>query len=113
MFSFKNQVVLITGGGSGLGRQLALQLAAEGAVIAAVDRRQESLEKLAAELAGKPVGCEVADVTDRPALQAAVAALESQLGMIDVAIANAGIGCETSCLDFHAEVFEEIVCGSI
>ena len=48
--SFANQVVLITGAGSGLGRQLALTLAGEGAAIAAVDIRPEGLASLAGEL---------------------------------------------------------------
>jgi len=103
------QVILITGAGSGLGRQLALGLAAEGAAIAAIDRRVELLEKLAVELSGKPLSCAAADVTDRVALRSAVACLEEQRGPIDVLIANAGVGIETSALDFHAEDFETVV----
>jgi len=109
MASFTNQVILITGAGSGNGRQLALRLAAEGAVIAAIDCRAESLEKLTAELEGKPCACAVADVRDRETLHAAVATLERQVGAIDIAIANAGIGVETSALDFRAEDFDAVV----
>jgi NAD(P)-dependent dehydrogenase (short-subunit alcohol dehydrogenase family) len=109
MASFANQVVLITGAGSGLGRQLAFGLAAEGAAIATLDRQPEPLDKLAADLAGKRLACAVADVTDRTALRSAVASLEKQLGPIDVLIASAGIGLETSALDFRADVFENVV----
>ncbi len=109
MATFANQVVLITGAGSGIGRQLALTLAAEGAAIAAVDLRPEPLEDLAKSLAGKPCAWAVADVTDRAALRPAVDRLGRQLGSIDVLIASAGIGIETSALDFRAEDFEAVV----
>lgn len=103
---FANQVTLITGAGSGLGRQLALTLAGEGMAIAAIDLFPEPLAQLQAELADKPFAWAVADVTDRTALRAAVAQLQEQLGPIDLLIANAGIGRETSALNFHAEVIE-------
>ena len=46
MNSFANQVVLITGAASGIGRQLALNLSAEGAHIAGLDLQREPLEAL-------------------------------------------------------------------
>src|SRR5262245_51893979 len=103
MRSFANQVTLITGAGSGIGRQLALTLAGEGAVIAAVDLRPEPLDGLAAALPGKAVAWEVADVTDLAGMRAAAAKLSDRLGPIDLLIANAGIGRETSALNFNAE----------
>src|SRR5712672_1390967 len=102
MSSFANQVVLITGAGSGIGRQLALTLAAQGAAIAAVDLNPESLAVLAAELPKTPFASAVGDVTDRASLQAAVDQVQQRLGAIDVLIANAGIGLETSALNFRA-----------
>ena len=102
MNTFTNQVVLITGAGSGIGRQLALTFAAEGAVIAAIDRQLDGLAKLQADLVGKRIAATVADVTDREGLKQAVASLTRQLGPIDVLIANAGIGLPTSALQFQA-----------
>src|SRR5262245_10235739 len=109
MQSFANRVALITGAGNGLGRQLALALAGEGAAIAAVDRNGDSLAALENDLKGKPVACEVADVTDRSSLRPAVDKLQERLGPVDLLIANAGIGRETSALSFHADDFEEII----
>jgi NAD(P)-dependent dehydrogenase (short-subunit alcohol dehydrogenase family) len=106
MDEFKGRIVLITGAASGLGRQLALTLASEGATIAAVDLAVEPLTKLAADLSGKPVATAVADVTDRPALLAAVAEVARQLGPIDLLFANAGIGRETAAIPFRAEDVE-------
>ncbi len=100
---FNQRVVLITGAGNGIGRKLALLLAAEGAHIAAIDRSPEGLKSLAESLPGKRVACEVADVADLGGMRHAVAKLEAQLGPTDFLIANAGIGKETSALDFKAE----------
>jgi NAD(P)-dependent dehydrogenase (short-subunit alcohol dehydrogenase family) len=109
MVPFHNQVALITGAGSGIGRQLALTLADEGATIAAVDLHPEPLVRLAEELAGKKSAWAVADVTDRNALKAAVSQLGESLGPIDLLIANAGIGLPTSALDFRSEDFEAVI----
>lgn len=106
MSSFANRVALVTGAGGGLGRQLALLLAGEGAAIAGIDLRPEPLVALAAELPGKPFAWAVADVTDRLALAKAVSQVRSQLGPVDLLIANAGIGIENSALAFRAEDFE-------
>src|SRR5262245_56562775 len=64
MNDFHDRVVLITGAGSGIGRQLARLFAAEGARVAALDLHGAALEALAGELAGKPVATAMADVTD-------------------------------------------------
>ncbi|HZY60227.1 MAG TPA: SDR family NAD(P)-dependent oxidoreductase, partial [Candidatus Binataceae bacterium] len=106
MPSFDNQVVLITGAGSGIGRQLALTLAGEGAAIGAVDLSMEPLAKLAAEVPHAKVAWAVADVTDRPALRAAAARIQERLGPVDLLIASAGIGRETSALALNAEDIE-------
>jgi short-subunit dehydrogenase len=100
---------LITGAGSGLGRQLARELSAGGTAIAAIDLHAEPLQKLEAELAGRPLAWAVSDVTDRERLRPAVAALQERLGPVDLLIANAGIGRETSALSFRAEDVEAMV----
>ncbi len=103
MNPFDKRVVLITGAGSGIGRQLALSLAAEGACIGAIDCQAEGLETLRAQLPGRPLATAVADVTDRAALCQAATGIETELGPTDILVANAGIGYETSALFFDAE----------
>jgi NAD(P)-dependent dehydrogenase (short-subunit alcohol dehydrogenase family) len=105
MESFANRVALITGAASGIGRQLAVTLAAEGARIAALDRQAELLDSLAAELKGKPIACAVADVTDLAAVRAAVTQLETQLGPTDLMVASAGIGIAMPAENFRGEDF--------
>jgi short-subunit dehydrogenase len=94
MNDFANRVVLITGAGHGIGREQALQLAAAGAAIAAVDLHADPLQALTTDLTGKPVAVAVADVTDRAALIKAVSELEGRLGPVDLLIANAGISID-------------------
>ncbi len=103
MNDFSNRVILITGAGSGIGRELAVQLSARGAKIAAVDVQEPGLQQLQTQLTEKVCATAVADVTDRVGLREAVARLEGQLGPTDILIANAGIGRETSALTFDAE----------
>jgi NAD(P)-dependent dehydrogenase (short-subunit alcohol dehydrogenase family) len=106
MASFAKRVVLVTGAGGCLGRQLARLLGGEGAAVAGVDLHPEPLAELASELTGKPYAWAVADVCDRAALLKAVAHLSNQLGPVELLIANAGIGIENSALAFRVEDFE-------
>jgi short-subunit dehydrogenase len=109
MQTFQNRVALITGAASGLGRQLALTLARQGALIAGVDRQAEGLAQLEAELPGPGKATALADVTDPASLHQAVKQLETRLGPVDLLIASAGIGKETSALNYHAATIEEII----
>ncbi len=109
MEPFRDRVVLITGAASGIGRALALNLSSQGARIAALDVQTQGLKEIADALAGQPFAHALADVTDLPAVRAAVADLEAQLGPTDLLIASAGIGAETSALDFRAEKFAAMI----
>jgi short-subunit dehydrogenase len=109
MRHFQDHVALITGAASGIGRAVAVMLAASGAHIAALDRQADGLEKLAADLAGKPLAWAVADVTDRAATLAAVADLENRLGPTDLLLAGAGIGRQTDGAHFRADEFAETI----
>ena len=80
---------LITGGGTGIGAAAARALAAEGATVSLLGRRQEPLEAVAAETGGQAYVC---DVTDRQAQERAYAAAREASGPFDIVILNAGIG---------------------
>lgn len=101
----ERKVALITGAGSGIGRELARVLAANGLSIAAIDKKSEGLAELAAEMQAlnRTMAWEVADVTDPFTLRQKVRALEEQLGPVDLLIANAGVGLETSALCLQPE----------
>ncbi len=85
------QVALVTGGGRGIGANIARELVAAGARVAVAARSSDELEALALEIETYPV---VADVSSRDSVEAMVRTVESGLGPIDLLAANAGIGAE-------------------
>jgi short-subunit dehydrogenase len=92
---FKNKSVLITGASSGIGEELARQLAKAGAKLTLAARRRDLLDTLAQSIAlaggAKPLVVEC-DVTKDGDLERAVAEAVRQWGKLDIAIANAGFG---------------------
>src|SRR5207342_598690 len=80
---------LITGGGTGIGAATATHLHAAGAKISLLGRRLEPLERMAAIVDGKAIGC---DVTDREAIARAFDEARAANGPISFLIVNAGIG---------------------
>jgi short-subunit dehydrogenase len=91
--SFRDQVVMITGASSGIGRETALSFARQGAAVALVARRRILLEQLASEIeqAGGRSVIVPADVTDARAVRASVNRVRRKWGRIDIVVNNAGI----------------------
>ena len=91
------KVALITGGGRGIGRAIALRFASEGAAVMLAATRREPLEATAGEIrkGGGRAATTVTDVADEAAVKAMVAATIAELGRLDVLVNNAGIGGPT------------------
>ncbi|TMM15292.1 MAG: SDR family NAD(P)-dependent oxidoreductase [Actinobacteria bacterium] len=87
-------IAVVTGASAGLGRRMALDLAAQGAVVAALARREEPLRAVAAEMRRSSPGSEyrVCDVSDTSGYVTLLAELERQQGRIDLLVNNAGVG---------------------
>jgi rhamnulose-1-phosphate aldolase/alcohol dehydrogenase len=94
------RVALVTGAGSGIGRAIALRLAAEGACVVVADRDASSAATVAAEIGGTDaaVPCTV-DVTDEAAVQAAVDATALAFGGVDLVVNNAGLSISKPLLE--------------
>ena len=89
---FASQVIIVTGGGSGIGRCTAHELAALGASVALIGRRIERLESVQAEikLAGGGASCHACDIRDEDRVRDTVAAVIAAHGRIDGLVNNAG-----------------------
>ncbi|USX25935.1 SDR family oxidoreductase [Oxalobacteraceae bacterium OTU3CINTB1] len=88
-----NKVVLITGGSTGIGAEVARLLASRGAKVAIAARRKDKLDQVVAEIeaAGGTAKAYSLDVTDKQQVEAVVAAAVADFGKLDVLINNAGL----------------------
>ncbi|MFC4069442.1 bifunctional aldolase/short-chain dehydrogenase [Actinoplanes subglobosus] len=97
------RVALVTGAGSGIGRAIALRLAAEGACVVVSDRDTGAAAAVAAEIGGTDVAVAVSlDVTDENAVAAAVQQGVLAFGGVDLVVNNAGLSLSKSLLDTTA-----------
>ena len=91
------KIVLVTGGGSGVGRSAALALLKAGYQVVIAGRRQETLDEtlaLAVNVDGQDTGCLVSiqsDVSDPDSVEALFAEIKTKFGRIDVLFNNAGV----------------------
>ena len=90
----KGKIALVTGAGRGVGREIALNLAAEGAAVAVNNRSSaKDAETLVAEITGKgsKARAYAADVADFAAVKAMVEAVAKDFGGLDILVNNAGL----------------------
>ena len=88
--SLHGKVAVVTGGGRGIGKAIALALTSEGARVAIGDVDVPAAEAAAAELGGETLGLPL-DVTDGPGFAAFLDEVEQRLGPVDILVNNAGI----------------------
>ncbi len=109
MSDLGGKVALVTGGGQGIGRSIALRLAQGGADLALFDRDGGSLEKTAAEVRalGRRAAAFLGDVADEAAVARAVAGAEGELGPLAILVNNAGICRVAPFLETNIEDLRE------
>lgn len=98
-------MVLITGASSGIGRGVALEIAARGAHLGLLARREDLLNEVVSQARAKGVKAVAvaADVRDAAAVREAADRVRAELGPIDILIANAGIGTSDHALRLTPE----------
>jgi 2-hydroxycyclohexanecarboxyl-CoA dehydrogenase len=107
----QDQVAVVTGGGSGIGRAISLRLAEEGCRVAVFDLNAAGAEesvRLAADAGGTSAAFAV-DITDHDAVLAAVERVENDIGGIGILVNNAGWDRMEMFLDSEEETWDKII----
>jgi len=108
---FKDRAILISGGGSGLGRSMAVKFAELGSRIFVIGRREQPLQDVCEEIrrTGGSAGFASCDVRDPAAVETAVAAGYAQLGRIDSLVNNAAGNFMARTETLSANAFNAVV----
>jgi short-subunit dehydrogenase len=111
MMNFNGQVILITGTSNGIGKRLAIDLAARGAIVAGCGRSIPRLKDTLKEVrrispSSVMIGC---DVGDSEQVRGMVGKVIADFGKIDVLINNAGIGMRRSFIETDLKTIEDII----
>jgi NAD(P)-dependent dehydrogenase (short-subunit alcohol dehydrogenase family) len=108
--SADNKVAIVTGAGSGIGREAAVALMNEGYCVGLAGRRLAALEETAAMVPGAKSLAVATDVGDPASVAALFAAVHSAFGRLDLLFNNAGIsGIGANLEDLPVEVWKEVV----
>ena len=103
MKKLDDKVAIVIGGGGAIGREIALQLAGEGAAVAVVDMRQEPAAKVAQEIVqggGQATGYAL-DITSYAKVTETVEAIAAQFGRIDILVNSAGGSARDKMALYH------------
>ncbi len=109
--NFLNRVIVITGASSGIGRQLAVEFAARGAIIVGCGRSILKLKEALKEVRrtsprSTMIGC---DVSDAEQVRGMVKKILADYGQIDILVNNAGIGMRKAFIETSLETVEQLM----
>ena len=107
----KGKVVLVTGGGRGIGRAIAIAFATQGSRVAITGRTQASLDKVAEEIRSVngealPLRCDITRAEEVAALNRQIA---DRLGKVQILVNNAGVAPAAAFLEMEAGFWEEVL----
>ncbi len=108
---FKGNLVLVTGAGQGIGREIALRFAEKGADVAIVDVQEEKLKETAAVIEEKGVKVQwvVCDVREEESVVDGVNKILDNFGRIDILINNAGVTRDTLLVKMKQEDWDFVI----
>ncbi len=111
MFSLKDRVALVTGGGNGIGRAIAIAYAGAGADVAVAGRNRQTLDEVAKEIGGagrRSLVC-VVDVRDVGQVRGMVRQTVERFGALDVLVNNAGLTNRAPSVDLSEEAWDAVL----
>jgi citronellol/citronellal dehydrogenase len=108
---FRDQVVIVTGGGSGIGRAIAWLAARLGANVLIFGRKAEKVERVAAAIGARGLSCApgVLDIRDRAAVDVMFADVVARHGRVDVLINNAGGHFPSPAIDLTEKGWRAVI----
>ncbi|GAB90840.1 SDR family NAD(P)-dependent oxidoreductase [Gordonia rhizosphera] len=107
-YPYQDQVVLVTGAGTGIGRATARAFLEQGARVAVLGRTAETLEEAVSGFDPERVLICIADMTDPDGLAVAVTSINERFGRLDVVIANAGASVPSRIDTFDDAAWERV-----
>ncbi|HEV2074369.1 MAG TPA: SDR family oxidoreductase [Thermomicrobiales bacterium] len=111
MFRLDGKTALVTGGASGIGREIALLFGQQGATVAIGDINEEAATSVAEEVTdagGAAFGVRL-DVTDMVSAESATASIVDRAGSLDILVNNAGIGMVGNLTETSPEDFARLI----
>lgn len=108
VYDFTGECFVVTGASSGMGRQIALELAEAGADVLAVARNEERLHSLKSEYPERIITASL-DVRDTDALEEAIAGFTAIRGKLNGGVHAAGIGSVTPLRSYEPEIAREVM----
>ncbi len=111
MFRLDDKTAIVTGGGSGIGREISLLFARQGAVVHVADVNEDGAASVAGEIvaAGGKAVAQKLDVTSPESAQAAVDAVVAMYGRLDILVNNAGIGFVGNVLETGPDDLNKLI----